>query len=173
MYRTSRYFPSALSLLPPIAYALYWLLLSAPVSSATIFSVSILIADGSGVRLPESLSPVPIMFLAIGSFSLVCMLLLSSRNAALFANLVLAVFKLIMLLVIFITGLIYSGRNRAQASVSGWNNLKPEQTQTSVAGTLSAILLVLFSYSGWQNANDVSLLPMLSEKDTLLTQAHR
>lgn len=88
-----------------------------------------------------------VRYLAVSVVTLVCLIHWHSSRAGLFLNKLVAWYKTILLLVIFIAGMVYSGKKNN----SQWNDSGDRGTTDGMAG----MVLIFYSYQGWENANYV------------------
>ena len=98
-------------------------------------------------------------FIAIVSLAFFCLLHYFSGHAGRTLNQILAFFKLCLLLIVFVAGCVRVG-----------HHYTPDWTKPSNADRSSsalAFLLIVFSFSGWENATFVR--PSLREWPSLLT----
>lgn len=98
-------------------------------------------------------------FIAIISLAFFCLLHYFSGHAGRTLNQILAFFKICLLLIVFAAGCVRAGLNYT-----------PDWTQPSNPDRSSsalAFLLIVFSYTGWENATFVR--PSLREWPSLLT----
>lgn len=91
-----------------------------------------------------------IRFITICILTLVCLLHYFSGKFGLFMNRLLAIFKLVLLVVVTIAGLITPG-----GEGSGRNDFQKVHEGKSGEEGLSAMVLILYTYQGWENANYV------------------
>lgn len=87
-------------------------------------------------------------FLAVVILTFFCVLHFRSARMARALNVALAGFKIVMLLVVFVAGAIHA----SQQHISWSGNPSNEPSSTA-----AAFLLILFSFSGWENATFVRL----------------
>ena len=86
-------------------------------------------------------------FVAIIVLGLVCLLLWISPKTGLFLNKLLALYKGILLLVMAIAGMASSGKDCSGAHDSDW------QAPSGGINTISGLIYIIYSYTGWENAN--------------------
>jgi amino acid transporter len=98
-------------------------------------------------------------FIAIVSLAFFCLLHYFSGHAGRTLNQILAFFKLGLLAIVFVAGCVTAGRNYT----TDWT--KPQNADGSSSAL--AFLLIVFSFSGWENATFVR--PGLREWPSLLT----
>lgn len=92
-----------------------------------------------------------IRFTAVVVESVACLLLFFTRRLCFVFNSTFAIYKIFLLLVIFIAGMANS-----RGEDSGWNDFNKEYPGYSGVDTLTAMISIIFSYQGWDNANYVS-----------------
>lgn len=140
---------------PPILFSIFWLATSSPVTSTYFTSTNVLLAIQPTASGPQDLNIWTIILLAVGWIGLVCFITYSSRPITMILNVAFALYKVVLLLVLLVAGMKAGGANRNNSS-GGWNELVPQGSITTTASSLSALMLVIYSYSGFQNANYVS-----------------
>lgn len=92
-----------------------------------------------------------IRFIAVVVTTGVCLLNLWSSSTSLRVNLLTAVLKILLLVGIIIAGGVYIALHAPVGSRSDWNTTNDKSPNWTLG-----ILLVLFSYFGWDNATQVS-----------------
>jgi amino acid transporter len=86
-------------------------------------------------------------FLAVVILSFLCMLHFRSARMARLLNKAFTAFKVAMLLTVFVSGSVKAGQ-----APKSWSDSPSIESSSSAA----AFLLILFSFSGWENATFVS-----------------
>jgi amino acid transporter len=97
-----------------------------------------------------------VRFIAVCILSAICLLHYFSSQLGLFLNKLLALYKALLLFSIFIAGMIASGKEGSGAH--DWTTKYPPGHGNRGISSLAALVLVLYSYTGWENANYVSTL---------------
>jgi amino acid transporter len=87
-----------------------------------------------------------IRFLAVVILTFFCVLHFRSARMARALNVALAGFKIIMLLIVFVAGAVKASKQHVS-----WSNNPSDEASSTAA----AFLLILFSFSGWENATFV------------------
>lgn len=84
---------------------------------------------------------------ALVILGIVCLLLWVSPKMGLFMNRVLAAYKIVLLLVVGCAGINARHKSNAGSSVNDWK--RPDSGFDSVSG----LIYIVYSYTGWENAN--------------------
>lgn len=92
-----------------------------------------------------------IRFTAVVVESVVCLMLFFARRLCFVFNSTFAIYKIFLLLVIFIVGMANS-----HGKDSGWHDFNKDYPGYNGVNTLTAMISIIFSYQGWDNANYVS-----------------
>ena len=159
LFRLNSWLPVAADIFPSVLFTIFWLATSAPVSSAYFFATNILLVIFPSAQGPQDLRHWVIIIFGIICVGAICAVFYLSRRVGLFLTVVTAILKVLFLVVVIVAGMRAASVNRD--SGSGWKELKPAGSTTSAASSLSAFILVLYSYSGFQNASYVCDLPPL------------
>jgi len=108
----------------------------------------VLLAANPAVENTEDLDRRLITLIAILVLSVVCLLHYFSRNSGLLLNLVFAVYKILLVVVLIIAGGIsyHNSTNRP----NDWND-----QPVAKRDALAALIYIVYSYQGWENANYV------------------
>jgi amino acid transporter len=127
-------------------YTFYFVLIYNTASNSMQFSNQILISANINnlTYLPDGRL---LRFIAIVSLAFCCLLHYFSAQAGRTLNQILAFFKLCLLLIVFIAGWVRASRHYTP----DWT--KPSDTDRS--NSALAFLLIMFSFSGWENATFV------------------
>jgi amino acid transporter len=91
-----------------------------------------------------------VRFIAIVVLSVVCLLHYFSNRFGLFMNKVFAIFKTGLLFTVFVAGVRVAGNKG-----SGLADFKDTHGERNSADGLAAMVLIFYSYQGWENANYV------------------
>jgi amino acid transporter len=94
-----------------------------------------------------------VRFIAIIILTTVCLLHYFSSKLGLFLNKAIALYKVLLLISVFIAGVIAS--RREGSGISDWYDKHGPNGNTKRADSLAASVLILYAYQGWENANYV------------------
>lgn len=106
-------------------------------------------------------------FVALVCISFICLIHLLSRNMGIYINNTLALYKVALLAFVVVTGFVClgggGGKHLKEGGAYGVKNLENAFTGPSRSphDYASAMLHVLYSYQGWENANYVGKHPTL------------
>ena len=145
MYRTPE-------LLATILFSGFFLVLANSYGNSIQFAKHILISAEPGVAKVAELDDRLIRYIAISVVTLVCLIHYFSSKAGLFLNKLLAWYKTLLLFVVFIAGMAYSRKHGSK-----WND-KSNPDKPNNIESLSAMVLIFYTYQGWENANYVGTL---------------
>ncbi|KFY10415.1 hypothetical protein V491_07659 [Pseudogymnoascus sp. VKM F-3775] len=135
-------------LLATILYSALFVLAANTNGNALQFAKHVLLAANPSITNSDELDGRLVTFLAIAVLTCVCLLHYFSRNSGLLLNLFFALYKTILIIVFIICGFISSSHE--PNGKDGWNN-EPVAKRDSLA----ALIYVIYSYQGWENANYV------------------
>ncbi|CAO2656259.1 Nn.00g050620.m01.CDS01 [Neocucurbitaria sp. VM-36] len=135
-------------LLATILFSGFFLLLANSYGNSVQFAKHVLIAAMPGLDNSKELDPRLVRYLAISVVTFVCLIHWFSSRAGLFLNKLVAWYKTILLLVVFIAGMVYSEKHGSQ-----WND--PIDRGSAKDG-MAGMVLIFYSYQGWENANYVA-----------------
>lgn len=107
-----------------------------------------------------------IRFIAIVVLSAVCLLHYFSNRFGLFLNKLFAIFKTVLLFTVFVAGV-----KAASKDGSGLEHFTESHGISNPADGLAAMVLIFYSYQGWENANYVCE-PSLVSPANFETKAH-
>lgn len=99
----------------------------------------------------EDLDKRLITLLAILVLSIVCFIHYFSRNAGLFLNIVFAGYKILLIVTFIIAGGVAYRNLGTTDRPDDWNDQKVPNKDG-----LAALIYIIYSYQGWENANYVS-----------------
>jgi amino acid transporter len=113
------------------------------------FAKHVLLSYTPEAKSTKDLNKSMITLLAILVLTFVCLIHYFSRNSGLFLNKIFAIYK-----ICFVSSLIIAGFNSARLhpgpALKDWNN-----SGADPKASLTALIYVLYSYQGWENANYV------------------
>lgn len=136
-------------LLTTVLYSAFFVLLSNTVGNCLQFAKHVLLAADPSITNTEDLDRRLVTFIAIVVLTAVCLLHYFSRNSGLLLNILFALYKVFLIIVFIIRGSISS--ESAPNGRNDWGNQSvPNQDP------LAALIYVIYSYQGWENANYVS-----------------
>lgn len=135
-------------LLATILFSGFFLLLANSYGNSIQFAKHILISALPELEESKELDPRLIRYIAISVVTLVCLIHWFSSRAGLFLNKLVAWYKTILLLVVFIAGMRYSGKHGSEWNDSG-------HTASATDG-MAGMVMIFYSYQGWENANYVA-----------------
>jgi len=105
--------------------------------------------------------------IAVGTLTLVVLVHMSSRRGGIVLNDLFAVFKVLLLLAIVVIGLIFRGNGLPQKDHLGGQNYDPKTSfadrTTAVSSYTQSLLLVIYSYSGYEQPFYVSYWLLVEE----------
>lgn len=131
-----------------ILYSAIFVLVANTNGNALQFAKHILLAANPDITSTNDLDRRLVTFLAISVLTGVCLLHYFSRNSGLLLNLVFALYKIILIIVFIFAGCLSS---RQEPNGRGdWNN-----QDVTKRDALAAMIYVIYSYQGWENANYV------------------
>lgn len=116
--------------------------------NSVAFAKHVLAASDSDVEKTTDFDKRLINLIAVSVLSLVCLLHYFSAATGLFLNRMFAYYKIGFLFAVFVAGT--AARHNVGSGIADWGS-----TSHSSFGTLSAMIYILYSYQGWENANYV------------------
>jgi amino acid transporter len=134
-------------LLATILYSFFFLFTPNTAGNLIQFAKLILLSANPETTDTKDLDRGLISFIAIVALTGVCFLHYFSRNSGLFLNMFFVVFKIVLLCVTIICGGIAS--TQPENGKSTWGQQKES------SDVLGALVYVIYSYQGWENANYV------------------
>lgn len=142
-------------LLATVLFSGFYLVLGSNAGNALAFAKHILIAASPSIQTTQELDKRLVSFIAISVLTLVCLLHYFSAKLGLFLNKWFAIYKILLLVACFVAGVI--ARNKSFPGVpSGVTDFLTTQPGYTTADNFAALVYVLYSYQGWENANYVS-----------------
>ena len=144
-------------LLATVLFSGFFICFGTSASNSIAFARYIILAAEPNVQNIEDLDGRLVGYVAITINLVTCLLLYFSNGLALALNRLNALYKIGLLLAVFITGAVAS---REQGS--GTQDFETTYS-SNLTQTLSALVYILFAYQGWENANYVRLLRRISE----------
>jgi amino acid transporter len=127
-------------LLATILFSGYFLMLANSYGNSIQFAKHILVAAMPDLEDSRALDPRLLRYIAISAITLVCLIHWHSSRAGLFLNKLVAWYKVILLLVIFIAGMNWSGHNESQWEGSG--------DESATYDGMWGMVLIFYSYQG-------------------------
>jgi amino acid transporter len=121
------------------------------VANALAFARFVTVAALPDYSDGQDLDPRVIKLIAVNIVSVVCLIHYFSTDLGRLLNRVTAAYKLVLLVVVF-----GSGYWAAQVQHVGLGREDDQPPNPDATSRLGAFVLVLYSYSGWENANYVS-----------------
>lgn len=135
-------------LLPAILFSAFFLFVPNTDGNCIQFAKHVLLAAMPNVTDTTELDKRLISFVAICILTIACFVHYFSRNSGLLLNLLFAGYKTVLVIVFIIAGGVASSRIGAKTD---WGN--HGATSQNIIG---ALVYVIYSYQGWENANYVS-----------------
>jgi amino acid transporter len=120
------------------------------VGNALAFARFVTIASLPGYSKGQDLDSKVIKLVAVNIISVVCLIHYSSTRLGLFLNRLLALYKLCLIVAVF-----GAGFWAADAQYAGLGRDPKQPPRPSTISRLGAFVLVIYSYTGWENANYV------------------
>ncbi|KAH7350518.1 amino acid permease-domain-containing protein [Rhexocercosporidium sp. MPI-PUGE-AT-0058] len=138
-------------LLATILFSGFFLVLGKSYGNAVTFAKQVLLASDSSYEKTSQLDDRLIRFIAIVVLSAVCLLHYFSNKFGLFLNKLFALFKTALLFTVFVAGV-----KAARKEGSGFDDFTQTHGMSNPADGLAAMVLIFYSYHGWENANYVA-----------------
>ncbi|KAF2624273.1 amino acid transporter [Macroventuria anomochaeta] len=135
-------------LLATILFSGFFLMLANSYGNSIQFAKHVLVAAFPGLEDSTKLDPRLVRYIAISVITFVCLIHWHSSRAGLFLNKLVAWYKIVLLVVIFISGMTKSSGNQSKWSDSG--------NGVSTTDGMTGMVLIFYSYQGWENANYVA-----------------
>lgn len=129
----------------------FFLVLGNSYGNSVTFAKQVILASDPSYQSTTELDNRLIRFIAIVVLSAVCLLHYFSNKFGLFLNKLFAIFKIILLFTVFIAGV-----KAANKEGSGLEDFTEIHGASESADGLAAMVLIFYSYQGWENANYVS-----------------
>jgi amino acid transporter len=151
-----------------VIFSCFWILLADTISSSKTVAINIL--SLANPDMPTSDIPDgQIRFTAVVVQTVVCLLLFFARRLCFLFNTTFAFYKIILLLFIFIAGMKASGGR----GYVGFKDFDKEYSGYNGVDALTAMIYIIFSYQGWDNANYVRNSPLRGFAEALTTEDRR
>jgi amino acid transporter len=131
-----------------IQFSIFFILFAGTGSNAVVFAEYTLALAIPNTKISD-MDDRLISLVAVFVQTAVCFLLYFGRQLTLFLNKAFAFYKISLMMAIFIGGM--TAINRRQ----GYDDFKTVQPGYQGSSCLSAMIYILFSYQGWENANYV------------------
>jgi amino acid transporter len=132
-----------------MAFATFFITIANTTGNAIAFARFVMIAASPTETRLEALDSKVVRLVAINIVSVVCLLHYFSHNLGRFLNKLLAIYKFCLLLAVMIAGFCATRANN-----DGFDRDVPQNPKNQLGG----IVLVLYSFTGWENANYVCRL---------------
>lgn len=140
-------------LLATILFSGFFLVLGNSYGNSVTFAKQVMLASDSSYENTTQLDNRVIRLIAIVVLSTVCLLHYFSNRFGLFLNKVFALFKTVLLFTVFVAGAKAAGKEG-----SGYADFNKMHGTSNTADGLAAMVLIFYSYQGWENANYVGTL---------------
>jgi amino acid transporter len=147
-----------------VLFSGWFLLLANSYGNSVTFAKHVMLAASPSTSMSTELDSRLIRFIAIVVLAFVCLLHYFSGRFGLFMNKLLAIFKVLLL-----TTVIIAGVNSSNKPGSGLKDFKESHGKKNSADGLAAMVLILYAYSGYENANYVGQLSKLALSKLTLT----
>ena len=138
-------------LLATVLFSGFFICLGNSTANAIAFAKLSLAASDPDATKTTSFDKRLVSLIAVSIVTVVCLLHYFSQRTGLLLNRLLAFYKAALLLTVFIAGAL--SRNKPNSGTQDWGLNQPGY---KAFDGLSAIIYVLYSYQGWENANYVS-----------------
>jgi amino acid transporter len=139
------------AMLAAIIFSWYWIVIctSSNCMTVSVYILALVYPDIPYSDLPHGW----VRFVAAVVQTVACLLLYFARRLCFMFNSVFALFKIILLLVLFAAGM--AACHEPGSGLNDWGSTPPG---AGGMNTLSAMIYVIFSYQGWEHTNYVGLL---------------
>ena len=134
-----------------ILFSGFFLCLGNTAGNSIAFAKHVLAASSPDIHKATEFDHRLISLIAVGILSIVCLLHYFSSAFGLFLNRLLAYYKIGLLFTVFVAGTI--ARNDPNSGLHDWSQVEKNHSSSD---TLSAMIYILYSYQGWENANYVA-----------------
>lgn len=141
------YYPE---LLATIIFSGFFLVLGNSYGNSVTFAKHVMLAVEPDYATTTELDTRQVRFIAIVVLSAVCLLHYFSNKFGLFLNKLFALFKVILLITVFVAGI-----KAANKDGSGRNDFRETHGERKSVDGLAAMVLIFYAYQGWENANYV------------------
>jgi amino acid transporter len=132
-----------------VLFAAFFILLPNTGGNSLQFAKHVLLVASPDIQNTEELDRPLITLIAILVLSVVCLLHYFSRNSGLLLNLLFAAYKILLVVVLIIAGGI--SYHNSTSRPDDWDD-QPVASRDALA----ALIYIVYSYQGWENANYVS-----------------
>ena len=136
-------------LLATVLFSAFFIALPNTDGNSIQFAINCLLTANPDVTDTTELDKRLITYVAITILTIVCFIHYFSRNSGLLLNLVFAIYKITLVVIIIIWGCITS--SKPGNGKSDWGEQPIESKNV-----LAAMIYIIYSYQGWENANYVS-----------------
>jgi amino acid transporter len=137
-------------LLSVVLYSAFFICFGNTAGNSVEFAKHILAASSPQIHQTVEFDRRLVAFIAVAVLTVICLLHYFSSGAGLFLNKILAYYKTGLLFAVFVAGVM--ARNDPDSGKNDWS--KSDSPHSSFS-TLSAMIYILYSYQGWENANYV------------------
>jgi amino acid transporter len=141
-------------LLATILFSGFFLSVSTSHGNSVAFAKQVLLAAEPSSRISSDLDSRLVRFIAIVSLAAACLLHYFSGRFGLFMNKLLAVFKILLLFTVFVAGV-----KASRTPDSGLKDFTQSHGPKGRWDGLAALVSILYSYAGYENANYVRQWP--------------
>jgi amino acid transporter len=138
-------------LLSTVLYSGYFICFGNSAGNSVAFAKHVVAASSAEIVLSTKFDKRLVNLVAVSILTIICFINYFSKDAGLFLNKLLAWYKVGLLSTVFIAGVVV--RNQPGSGISDWGEYHEGR---SVADTLSALIYILYSFQGWENANYVA-----------------
>jgi amino acid transporter len=138
-------------LLSTVLYSGYFICFGNSAGNSVAFAKHVLAASSAEVVLSTDFDKRLVNLVAVAILTIICFINYFSKDAGLFLNKLLAFYKVGLLFAIFVAGALV--RNKPGSGSGDW---RENHGGGSAIDTLSAIIYILYSFQGWENANYVA-----------------
>jgi amino acid transporter len=135
-------------LLATVLFSAFFIFVPNTDGNSLQFAKNILLAANPTVTETTELDKRLISYIAISILTVVSFIHYFSRNSGMLLNLVFAVYKVVLVIVLIICGFIAS--KKPDNGRSDWG-----QQPVASKDVLGAMIYIIYSYQGWENANYV------------------
>jgi amino acid transporter len=137
-------------LLATVLFSGFFICLGNTAGNAIAFAKHVLLAANPTADRTTELDGRLISFVAVSILTVICLLHHFSQHMGLFLNRAFALYKIALLFVVFVAGV--AARNKKPSGKSGFDTVYAGGNK---GDSLAALVYILYSYQGWENANYV------------------
>ena len=130
-------------------FSCFWILLTSTGSSSNSVAESLLSLAYPGVQSSD-IQDGQIKLTSVAVQTVACLLIFLARRLCFVFNTTIAVFKVLLLVIIFISGMAF-----IRGKTSELDDFNLEYPGYNGADALTAMMYIIFCYQGWDNANYV------------------